>query len=285
MNNQILCLGLNDQFGISGVEQIKLFKKTGFEAFFINMTKNADIDILAKTAKDENMIIQSVHAPFGMCADLWGEGTDEEIEEGIKTLLECVRTCAEYEVPIMVSHTYIGFDKCSEPNAEGLFRYGLIVKEAEKYGVNIAFENTEGEEYLDALMKEFGSSANVGFCLDTGHEMCYNRRKDLLSIYGDKLIATHINDNLGIKDYSGKITFLDDLHLLPFDGICDWDNLAARLDKIDYEGIMTFELNTKSKPGRHENDIYDNMPIELYISEAYKRACRVAAKRRNNKGE
>ena len=42
------------------------------------------------------------------------------------------------------------------------------------------------------------------------------------------------------------------------------------------DGQSDFELNINSKPNRHENDIYMNMPLEQYFSEAYKRACRVA---------
>jgi hypothetical protein len=43
---------------------------------------------------------------------------------------------------------------------------------------------------------------------------------------------------------------------------------------------MTFELNLNSKPDRHENDIYRRMTIEEYVAESYKRACRLAAKRK-----
>jgi len=65
---------------------------------------------------------------------------------------------------------------------------------------------------------------------------------------------------------------------LPFDGIADWDYNAKRLQKCGYEGILTFELNKTSKPDRHENDKYNKMPLEEYVSEAYCRACRVAYK-------
>lgn len=44
----------------------------------------------------------------------------------------------------------------------------------------------------------------------------------MLDKYGDRLIATHLNDNLGVSDFDGKVTWTDDLHLLPFDGIIDW---------------------------------------------------------------
>ena len=112
--------------------------------------------------------------------------------------------------------------------------------------------------------------------------MCYNWSEDVVGRFGQngKLFATHLNDNLGIRDFEGKITWIDDLHLLPFDGIADWKGIAERLDRAGFDGTMTFELNTKSKPGRHENDKYDKMDIEQYVTEVYIRACRLAAMRK-----
>ena len=110
--------------------------------------------------------------------------------------------------------------------------------------------------------------------------MCYNYSRNLLEFYGDRLIATHINDNLGIKDFNGRIFWHDDLHLLPFDGIADWDERMKRLDDCGFCDIMTFELCRLSKPNRHENDIYIKMTLEEYLAEAYKRACRLVSKRK-----
>ena len=126
-------------------------------------------------------------------------------------------------------------------------------------------------------MSAFSDRRHVGFCWDSGHELCYNAGRDMLALYGDRLFCTHLNDNLGIRDYTGRITFLDDLHLLPFDGIADWSGIARRLNYHGFSDILTFELNTESKPGRHENDYYGRMTPVEYVTEAYKRACRVAA--------
>jgi sugar phosphate isomerase/epimerase len=153
-----------------------------------------------------------------------------------------------------------------------------IVSYAEKYSIKIAFENTEGEEYLFALMEHFKNTDTVGFCWDSGHEMCYNHSQDLLSKYGDRLIMTHINDNLGISRFDGKTFWTDDLHLLPFDGIADWDYNVMRLKKSKHLDILNFELNINSKPERHENDVYEQMTLEQYFTEAYKRACKIAYK-------
>lgn len=274
MWNQKLGLGTFSEFGADNNEQIKLFKRAGFDAFFTEWYYDAPVTEWANTAKNEGMIYQSIHAPFGKSDDMWCD--DKELAEiAEKELLACLADCEKHEVPIMVMHAIIGMDN-HNPTEIGVERYGKIVDAAEKAGIKIAFENTEGEEYLFTLFDAFKDRKNVGFCWDTGHEMCYNHSQNLLEKLGDKLIATHLNDNLGIKDFGGEITWLDDLHLLPFDGIANWQVIADRLDKCNYNDILTFELITKSKPDRHENDIYKKMSTEEYLAEAFKRACRVA---------
>jgi sugar phosphate isomerase/epimerase len=98
----------------------------------------------------------------------------------------------------------------------------------------------------------------------------------MLKLYGDRLIATHINDNLGVSRYDGKIFWTDDLHLLPFDGIRDWAKTAKTLNNCNFNGILTFELTKHSKPNRFDNNKYASMSNEQYLAEAYARACRFA---------
>ena len=269
-----LCLGLSSQFGLPFDAQIRLMRRIGFEGFFSNWTPDHDPAGLRSVANETGMLYQSIHAPFEKMAAMWNPS--EHTETAVSELLGCLRDCADSEVDIMVVHAFIGFEDHS-PTAFGVDNFGRIVSEAEKLGVKIAFENTEGEEYLAALMDAFRSNASVGFCWDTGHEMCYNYSKDMLALYGDRLIATHLNDNLGIRDHNGLIFWHDDLHLLPFDGIADWQDIARRLAASGFEGPLTFELNTLSKPNRHENDAYGRMSPEEYLTSAYMRACRVAA--------
>lgn len=266
-----LCLGTSGEFGISNEEQIRLFKKVGFEAFFTMWDEN--IARYKEVAEETGMEYQSVHAPFCNASKMWGDDAEEAVNE----LIKCVDDCAEYGIPILVVHPYIGFDKVENPTDCGVENFRKVVERAKTSGVKIAFENVEGEAYLKKLMEAFADYENVGFCWDSGHEQCYNRGKDMLAIYGDRLIATHLNDNLGVRDYNGEITFIDDLHLLPFDGIIDWKNAVAKLEKCGYNGIYTFELVKTSKPDRHENDKYTVLDIEHYITECYIRACKVAA--------
>ena len=268
-----LCLSTSEEFGISVPEQIKLFKETGFEAFFTMWDEN--VEEYQALAKDIGMIYQSVHAPFLNSAKMWGVG--DEAEAAVTELLTCVKDCAKLDIPLLVVHPYIGFDEVENPTESGVQNFGIIVDEAKKEGVKIAFENVEGELYLKTLMETFQEYDNVGFCWDSGHEQCYNRGEDMLALYGNRLIATHLNDNLGVRDYDGKITWIDDLHMLPGDGIINWVDAVSRLNKCGFDGILTFELNKCSKPGRVENDKYDKLSLKEYISECYVRACKIAS--------
>ena len=274
MHNTKLCLAAH--YGNIDVnEQIKLYSDAGFYGFFTEY--NDKLSQYRNTAEKCGMYYQSVHAPYVRMCYLWRDCADTE--DTRNELLKCIDDSADAGVPIVVAHSYIGIGakKIDVPNEYGISNFSYAVERAVKRGVKIAFENTEGEEFLEMLMTHFKDVPNVGFCWDTGHEMCYNHSEDMMALYGTRLIATHLNDNLGIRDYNGEITFHDDLHLLPFDGIADWNNIASRLKKYGYSGELTFELNLGSKPGRYENDKYRRLPFEEYISEAYARACRVAA--------
>ena len=257
-------------------EQIRLFADTGFEAFFTCWHRDEDLDGIAGAARESDMIWQSIHAPFGHADDMWRE--DESLaRKGVQDMIACLRDCARNEVPLMIAHAYIGFEDFAPITELGASRYAAVVREAERLGVRIAFENTEGEDYLAYLLDYFRGNPTVGFCWDSGHEMCYNGSRDLLAKYGERILGTHLNDNLGVRDYNGRITWHDDLHLLPYDGIADWAYNMDRLAKTGFDDILTFEVNIGSKPNRHENDVYMQMPVRQYAAEAYKRACRVAA--------
>lgn len=277
MYGQKLCMGLALGYSCSPEEQIAIMAKTGFEEVFIDdSSRKADVPGLVKKAKEEGVGVQSLHAPYNKSDDMWDE-SGELGEIAVKELLRYTEICAENEIPIMVTHAFIGFDNDRVPTQAGVERYGAVARRAGELGIKLALENTEGDEFLALLMKELKSEKSAGFCWDSGHEQCYNYSRDLLALYGDRLFCTHLNDNLGIKDFSGKITFHDDLHLLSFDGIIDWQNAAERLNACGYNGTLTFELKKVDRCGRPENRKYEIMTYEDYITEAYIRACRLGA--------
>ena len=245
-----LCINTGLGFGSALPETINNIKLSGFDGFFTSWHRGETKNI-AELADKNGLLYQSVHAPFHEIDAMWRPGDKGEYVK--EQLIDCVNECKDAGVSHIVMHAIIGMDK-HEPTKIGIQRFCRVVKRAEKIGINIAFENTEGEEYLDMLMDQFRSSY-VGFCWDTGHELCYNYGADMTAKYGIRLMCTHLNDNFGMADRD-NMSWLDDSHMMPFDGITDWQSVADRLKKHNYKGELTFELTRSSKPCKDTHDIY-----------------------------
>ena len=74
-------------------------------------------------------------------------------------------------------------------------------------------------------------------------------------------MALHLHDNDGTGDQ----------HLLPFDGDVDWESVALILSRTAYGGTLALEVD----PQDWQNP--DRRPAEVYLADAYQRACRLEA--------
>ena len=77
-------------------------------------------------------------------------------------------------------------------------------------------------------------SAQFVACVDTGHALLAGTQPQQLIASMTKTLVKclHLHDN------DGK----NDLHLLPYAGIVDWEKVLSALQKIEYEGDITFEV-------------------------------------------
>jgi sugar phosphate isomerase/epimerase len=113
---------------------------------------------------------------------------------------------------------------------------------AQPLGVRIAVEVIPNDlsrpASLAHLIDEEIEAANVGICLDTGHARIDHPGGDVadaIETVSGHLMAIDIHDNRGR---------LDD-HLVPFDGAIDWPSALTTVQKVGYDGAMTFELSTR----------------------------------------
>ena len=273
MKRYKLAVNAEAKNGVAMTDALNAIAGAGFDGVFTCWQPDVPVSEWAEEIAKRGLIYQSIHAPFGHVETLWDEG--DEGEAFTDLMIRCLWDCQRIDVPVAVIHPIKGMDRHT-PNERGLSRFARLIEEAEKTNVKLAFENVEGIEYLDAIMSRFGELPSVGFCWDTGHEMCYNFSEDVMAKYGKKLIATHFNDNLGMTD-PATVTWHDDLHLLPFDGIANWQGIMDRIRREGYEGILTFELTDQNKPGKHTHDGYASWSVEEFYKQAYERAVRVAA--------
>ncbi len=248
--------------GLSPDEHISLLARVGWDGFFTGWQPELTA-AYADAANKYGLAYSSVHAPFMGAWNLWElhdtPGIREAARAEVETLTACLHDCAAHGVPVMVIHPFIGFDDHTVTDA-GLRNFGAVIDEADRLGVQLAFENVEGEEYLAAIMETYGDRTSVRFCLDTGHELCYNRGKDMLALYGNKLGYTHFNDNLGVTDE--HIFWTDDLHLVMGDGIVNYKWVMGRIRATGYRGILCCEMTRSNKGNRHDHDGYAAMEIE-----------------------
>lgn len=269
MSEQKLGLATMSSSTLSPVEQMRIMKSVGFEAFFTPWIPE-QTEAIANEGARLGLVQQSIHSPFSgeyKVRYLWEGG--EAGEFVTNSLIDCVKDCARFDIPVMVIHPFIGF-KDHNPTEVGLDNYARVIEAANKLGVRLGFENVEGEEYLAAIMKRFWNEPSLGFCLDTGHEMCYNEHRDMLALYGEKLCHTHFNDNLGVR--GDEITFHDDLHLMPTDGIADWHGIMERIRKTGYNGILISELSYGNRPGKNGVEHkYAEMSMEDFMATAYEK--------------
>ena len=242
-------LGTSPVGGVELLDELDIIRSVGFEGFHYGWVSHERQEAISNKAAQLGLFQQSIHSPFSgnnSVKALWDGG--EKGDFVTNELIRCVEDCSKFDIPVMVIHPFIGF-KDHTPTQIGLDNYARVIEVANKLGVKLGFENVEGEEYIAAIMKEFWNEPCVGFCLDTGHEMCYNEHRDMLALYGEKLCHTHLNDNLGVRGEA--ITFHDDLHLMPLDGIADWSNIMRRIEKTGYDGYIMSELSRYNAPGKN----------------------------------
>lgn len=253
----------------------------GFYAVSPVWSPDLDLATIASAVKANNMIIQSLHATYTDIFLLW----QSESARGIAASENIIRSlddCAEFGIPILVMHGWSGFDYSFSENSLDFALFDKLVEHAKALGVSIAFENLEGEEFLCALLERYSNCANVGYCWDSGHERCYLPKTDFIEKFAGRLIMTHLHDNYGLRDENGTPTGYDDLHLLPYDGVIDWDAQLKRLSSAAPQTILNFELKKVLPVASPSDLLYADLPLEDFIAKAGKIARNIADKYEEN---
>ncbi len=245
-----LGINLDAVQGIPYEELIKIIKELGFSATFTDMTFCNDIERVAELCDFYGMEYSFIHAPYKGTNNIWHNGT--EGEEMLKSILSCIDRCSNIGVPIAVVHISSGFTP--PPMSElGKDRFRRIVERGEEKGVKIAFENLRAPRYLKWAMDTFKGDS-VGFCWDIGHENCFTKGIEYMTLYGQRLLCTHIHDNFKILG--------GDAHIIPFDGKINYKKAMRHIKNSSFRGPLMLEVLNK-------NEIYSEMtPIE-FLNRAY----------------
>ncbi len=242
---------------LTSEQQVQLLAELGVQGTFTGMREVEEQERLANLFAKYNIAYENLHAPFRPINDIW---LDSEVGENVyQGLIECVERCAQFSIPTMVIHMSSG--NTPPPVTDlGRMRYEGIIEHAAKKNVVLAFENLRKLSHLAWVFETFQDHDTVKFCWDSGHQQCYTPNIPFMKLYGDKLQALHLHDNYGIL-------YQDD-HLLPFDGVGNFDEISKAIKESGYEGTIMLEVAR----GNHERY---QIPIREYLEQAAEKVKRL----------
>jgi len=110
---------------------------------------------------------------------------------------------------------------------------------AEPLGVRLAIEVLPNElskpGSLVHFVEDVVDATGVGICLDLGHARMDGDTVDAVETVSEHLLAVEVHDNRGRHDD----------HLVPFEGTIDWPSTLTTIQKVGFEGPLTFELSAR----------------------------------------
>ena len=109
MWKQKIGISIGNDYSIPTADVVKIVKRVGFDAISPVWKTGDDLCEIVKAARESGLYIQSLHAPFGKAADMWSD--EDALCVPAKTeLLSALDACVQFHIPVLVVHTWIGFD-------------------------------------------------------------------------------------------------------------------------------------------------------------------------------
>lgn len=249
-----IMITIYDWFGyeMSIEDRYRLIKEAGFDGVLLwwsEYLERRDYKLGPQLAREAGLYVENIHAPFQVQDDLWSDNLNGKAT--VDCYLECIQDCSQLEIPTVVIH----LPNDDKPhNKLGLDRIKRIAGSAEDLGINIAFENIKCFKNLSYILDNVDSK-HVGLCYDCCHHYHFIPDQDILSKYGDRMMALHLHD------YNSEL-----MHLLPFDGVIDWDGAIRGIKELGYEGSIAIEAM---------NWDYKEMSVQEFLARAYESAIKV----------
>ncbi len=232
----MLSLGHDFPFGFRDVpetERLRAVRSAGFDAVMIHWQEEDGLDACRRydLVTGLGLNILTAHFPQERTADLWREGPEGDDLEAL--LVRSLREAAERGIRHMVVHTTRRLST-PPPSPVGLARFARAAEAAERYGIDLAVENTRFLRYNRYLFDHI-PSLRLRFCYDCGHAACFTPDEDPLAMFEDRLVTTHLHDNHGQRDE----------HLLIGEGTVDLKRVFCRLAAL---GTEEYNLESRYLP-------------------------------------
>lgn len=243
-------IGINLQAknGLAYDEYIRQMRDVGFTATFAGCGEPALLPSVGESCAKYGVACESLHGPFGHINDIWLPGVDGDAMLG--ELKQGVDLCGVVGAGILVVHLSSG-NRAPSITDVGRGRFTDLVEYAASRKILLAFENQRKLANIAWAMETFDETV-AGLCWDCGHENCFTPGRQYMPIFGNRILCTHIHDNLG--------NYNEDLHLLPFDGTLDFDRVADSIRGSGFSGTLMLEGHAAA------SNRYDDISVAEYLA-------------------
>ncbi len=202
---------------------------------------------LAEWLDDTRLTLHSFHAPIAAAyvKGTWQDGyTLAALDEPRRTRA-VAETTAVLNVAAVLPYQVLVLH-CGVPAPHGLpadNHLPSLIRSLEELspaaagvGVKLAVEVIPNVLSTPASLVELLESdfdaADLGICMDVGHARLMGDVVDAIEACSGHLLTTHLHDNRGRGDD----------HLVPGQGVVDWDATLLAFQKVGYDGAWMFEL-------------------------------------------
>ena len=182
----------------------------------------------------------------------------EEREERFDKMSRSILGCQILGCPNFIIHPIMPFGDWQDPEPERLWEMNLeffirLCKVAKAHNVTICFENMpmlalslSTPEQILRFVKEI-NSPHMRVCLDTGHCAVFGLSPaDAVRLIGQEYLrALHVHDNDGKADR----------HMLPGEGVIDWEAFAKALAEIDCKCPVSIETAVSGKIPQDQREL------------------------------
>ncbi len=207
-----------------------------------------------KEMEKYGLIPYSVHTPFHF--DI-SHPNKEKRSVALKEIKECIEICSSLDSKVAVVHPGGKYNNDTENiqvenSIDSLLR---ILEFSSKRGIKIVVENMlpgalgNKMEHIEKFYMSLPEE--IGFCVDIGHAYNSGILPSIFKVLGKRVKHLHIQD-----------AFLgEDSHLIPGEGEIKWDNVLDSLRKINYSGVILFEIRER-----------EDISLENHLHIAYEKA-------------
>lgn len=204
-------------------------------------------------AEEAGVEIFQTHAPWRWPAK---DATPEDRAERLEKMAKSLYGTAYLGSKNMVIHPIMPYGGEDGPDLGAWWEMNLdffrkLLPVAEETGVKLCLENMPMLDLTVSRPKDTWRMVKdldhpmMGFCLDTGHAAVFRENPaDAVRMLGKNLTTLHIHDNNGLGDF----------HMLPYQGIIDWEDFRKALLESESEAVLSLETNVPKglPPKAHE---------------------------------